>query len=95
MAPADPVDTMKDDRYADLFQEMTGETGFEEKAETTKIIDTSAAEGGDLPTAKARCSNCDNGTAYWAIQQNRSASNPETRFFICTKCDHRWREDDH
>ncbi|MGM0371365.1 MAG: transcription factor S, partial [Halobacteriota archaeon] len=19
----------------------------------------------------------------------------ETRFFVCTECDHRWREDDH
>jgi DNA-directed RNA polymerase subunit M len=29
------------------------------------------------------------------MQQIRAADESETRFFICTECEHKWREDDH
>ncbi|MEM0290915.1 MAG: transcription factor S, partial [Thermoplasmata archaeon] len=30
--------------------------------------------------------------AYWMLKQTRAADEPETRFYICTKCGYRWRE---
>ena len=47
-----------------------------------------------LPTTEAHCPNCGNDRARWYMQQIRAADESETRFFICTECDHKWREDD-
>jgi len=44
------------------------------------------------PKIRAKCSKCDNDKAYYWTQQTRSADEPETRFFRCTKCGHTWRE---
>lgn len=44
------------------------------------------------PKAKARCGKCGNTEAYWALQQTRAADEPQTKFFCCTKCKHKWRE---
>ena len=44
------------------------------------------------PKVKIRCENCANDVAYFWSQQTRSADEPETRFFKCTKCEHTWRE---
>lgn len=86
---------MGDDKYADLFQEITGTTGTTEKQEHSEVIDVSEAEDRGLPTTDVRCPDCGNDTAYWYMQQIRSADESETRFFVCTECEHRWREDDH
>lgn len=61
----------------------------------TEIIDVSDAEDNGLPTTNARCPACENDRAYWYMQQIRAADESETRFFICTDCEHKWREDDH
>lgn len=45
-----------------------------------------------MPTMKADCPKCGNKEAYWFAQQTRAADEPETQFFICTKCGHRWRK---
>ncbi|MCX6774899.1 MAG: transcription factor S [DPANN group archaeon] len=45
-----------------------------------------------MPTMKADCPKCGNKTAYWFSQQTRAADEPETQFFICTKCGQRWRK---
>lgn len=45
-----------------------------------------------LPTAEVICSKCDNDKARWFLRQTRAADEPTTRFYICTKCGHRWRE---
>lgn len=63
--------------------------------EESEIIDTSDAEDRGLPTTNARCPNCENDRAYWYMQQIRAADESETRFFVCTECEHKWREDDH
>lgn len=47
-----------------------------------------------LPETDARCPDCGNDRAYWYIQQIRAADESETRFFVCTECEHTWREDD-
>ncbi|MFW6153440.1 MAG: transcription factor S [Halobacteriota archaeon] len=66
-----------------------------EAREETELIEVDAAADRGLPTTEARCRECDNDRAYWYLQQLRSADESETRFFICTECGHRWREDDH
>jgi DNA-directed RNA polymerase subunit M len=86
---------MADDKYANLFEEITGETGTTESQEESEIIDVSEAENRGLPTTDVNCPNCGNDTAYWYMQQIRAADESETRFFVCTECEHRWREDDH
>ncbi len=47
----------------------------------------------NLPIDKnAQCPKCGNIGAYWETAQTRAADEPETRFYICTKCGYRWRE---
>jgi len=62
--------------------------------EVSEVIETGEGESG-LPTTDARCPNCGNDRAYWYMQQIRAADESETRFFVCTECEHKWREDDH
>lgn len=65
-----------------------------EGQEETELVDVSDAEDRGLPKTTAYCERCDNDEAFWYMQQIRSADESETRFFICTECEHRWREDD-
>ncbi len=39
-----------------------------------------------LPKTKYDCKNCGHNEAYFWLLQTRSADEPETRFFKCTKC---------
>ena len=54
------------------------------------VVDKNAP--GILPKTKTMCPKCGNNEAYWMMQQTRGADEPETRFYICVKCEHRWRE---
>jgi transcription factor S len=54
------------------------------------VVDKNAP--GILPKTKIMCPKCGNNEAYWMMQQTRGADEPETRFYICTKCEKRWRE---
>lgn len=45
-----------------------------------------------LPTARVKCPRCGHDKASWWIRQTRSADEPSTRFYRCTKCGHTWRE---
>jgi len=40
----------------------------------------------------AKCPECDNSGAYWKMLQTRSADEPETIIYICTKCGKTWRK---
>ncbi len=62
--------------------------------EESEVIETSGGTTG-LPTTDAQCPECGNDRAYWYMQQIRAADESETRFFVCTDCEHKWREDDH
>jgi DNA-directed RNA polymerase subunit M len=64
--------------------------------EESEVIDTSDVDSEDMgPTTNARCPECGNDRAFWEMKQIRSADESETRFFTCTECGHKWREDDH
>lgn len=65
-----------------------------EGQEASEVVEVGAGDSG-LPTTETHCPNCGNDRAYWYLQQIRSADESETRFFVCTECEHRWREDDH
>jgi DNA-directed RNA polymerase subunit M len=40
-----------------------------------------------------RCPKCGHNEAYWILRQMRGSDEPESRFYECTKCGHKWRED--
>jgi len=63
--------------------------------EESEIVDVSESDGQGLPSTDATCPECGNDRAYWYMQQIRAADESETRFFVCTECEHKWREDDH
>ena len=65
-----------------------------EGQEVSEIIESDGGDAG-LPTTNATCPECGNDRAYWYMQQIRAADESETRFFVCTECEHKWREDDH
>jgi len=46
----------------------------------------------DLPKTNKECKKCRNNEAYYWLIQTRSADEPPTQFFKCTKCKHTWRE---
>ena len=73
--------------------------GNEEK-QITKVQDESEPEfnilsenEGDetLPTIKIECEKCGNDEAVWWMLQTRSADEPTTQFYRCTKCKYTWR----
>lgn len=78
-------------RDTEQEQQMVTTTGQEE----SEVVDMSEAEDQARPTTTVICPECENDEAYWYLQQIRAADESETRFFICTECEQRWREDDH
>ena len=44
-----------------------------------------------LPTIKIECEKCGNDEAVWWMLQTRSADEPTTQFYRCSKCSHTWR----
>jgi DNA-directed RNA polymerase subunit M len=46
-----------------------------------------------LPKTKKVCPKCKHDEAYWILRQMRGSDEPESRFYTCTKCGHKWRED--
>ncbi|MEW6592559.1 MAG: transcription factor S [Candidatus Hadarchaeota archaeon] len=61
----------------------------EEREEVTVVEEEAPST---LPTARTKCPKCGNDQAYWWIRQTRSADEPSTRFYRCTKCKKVWRE---
>jgi len=57
-----------------------------------KEISVLGKEEEALPKTNVTCPKCGNNEAYWILRQTRSADEPETRIYTCTRCGHRWRE---
>jgi DNA-directed RNA polymerase subunit M len=62
------------------------------KVEEKGGVEVIEEERKPLPTTRTTCPACGNSTAYWWILQTRSADEPPTRFYRCTKCGKTWRE---
>jgi DNA-directed RNA polymerase subunit M len=46
-----------------------------------------------LPRTKIKCPHCNHNEAFWILRQMRGSDEPESRFYTCTKCGYKWRED--
>ncbi|MHA1584724.1 MAG: transcription factor S [Promethearchaeota archaeon] len=68
------------------------------KALEKKILDNKTRVVGEEPSlelkpkTKVECPKCGNDEAFYDQFQTRSADEPATTFYSCTKCGHRWRE---
>jgi DNA-directed RNA polymerase subunit M len=60
---------------------------------TKEITFVEKKEENFLPKTKIICPKCGNDEAYWILRQMRGSDEPESRFYTCTKCTHKWRED--
>lgn len=78
--------------------------GFEKKKKGSNIVVTEKIEKevtfiedkektNVLPKTKIKCVKCGNNEAYWILRQMRGSDEPESRFYTCTKCGYKWRED--
>lgn len=56
------------------------------------VISNSNIDVSALPKTKVECPKCGNNEAYWWMIQTRSADEPPTTFYKCTKCGHTWRD---
>jgi len=62
----------------------------EESTEVFNVFDENEVEE-TLPTIKIECESCGNDEAVWWMLQTRSADEPTTQFYRCTKCRYTWR----
>lgn len=84
----------KTDELRDIFMDTTGtDTITESQEESGSKI--RGEENDARPTTNISCPECGNDRAYYEMKQIRSADESETRFFECTECNYKWREDDH
>lgn len=72
---------------------MTTTQAREENAGPVDMSDVDNEEIG--PTTAVTCPECGHDRARYEMKQIRSADESETRFFTCTECGQKWREDDH
>jgi DNA-directed RNA polymerase subunit M len=71
---------------------MTTTTGQEDDG----VVDMSDVDDEAIgPTTEVRCPECGHDRARYEMKQIRAADESETRFFTCTDCGKKWREDDH
>ncbi|AFS81715.1 transcription termination factor Tfs [Candidatus Nitrosopumilus koreensis AR1] len=78
-----------------------GYTEGQEEKQAKKIIENEqeesilAFEGNEgeesHPTIKIECEKCGHDEAVWWMLQTRSADEPTTQFYRCTKCKNTWR----
>lgn len=63
----------------------------QEEKEVTLIEDKDKTNV--LPKTNIKCPKCGNNEAFWILRQMRGSDEPESRFYTCTKCGFKWRED--
>lgn len=68
-----------------------GEIIVKDKKKEKKKIEIVEARNDIHSVVSADCPKCGNNKAYtWALQ-TRAADEPETIFYQCVKCKHKWR----
>lgn len=80
---------------SDLFEKITGQESVTEQQNDDSDSRIRGEETEARPTTTVVCPQCDNDTAFYEMKQIRAADESETRFYECTDCGHKWREDDH
>jgi len=63
------------------------------QVESESLFNVLAENEGEetLPTIKIECIKCGNDEAVWWMLQTRSADEPTTQFYRCSKCRYTWR----
>ena len=69
---------------------QTTKTVQEEQTSEFNVLAENEGEEA-LPTIKIECEKCKNDEAVWWMLQTRSADEPTTQFYRCTKCRYTWR----
>jgi|TARA_B100001013_G_scaffold33388_1_gene18041 DNA-directed RNA polymerase subunit M len=73
-------------------QESDIQKGTSEEESKSDFLVLDENEGKDtMPTIEIECEKCGNNKAVWWMLQTRSADEPTTQFFRCTKCEYTWR----
>ena len=62
-----------------------------ERDRDTEILDSSASDE-IHPTTEVECPECSHMEAHYWTKQTRAGDEPETQFFKCVNCKHKWRE---
>lgn len=60
--------------------------------ESVSKVDVIDKEVETDPLTDAKCPKCGHEKAFYTMVQTRAADEPETKFFKCQKCKHRWRD---
>jgi len=63
------------------------------KQEKKEVVVLEGKTDDILPKTKVKCSKCGHNEATWMLRQMRGSDEPESRFYTCTKCGYKWRED--
>ena len=62
------------------------------KSSDKEIIMVAKEVNAEPLDSDAVCPVCHHTGAYYLLKQTRSADEPETKFYTCESCGHRWRE---
>ena len=76
--------------YSESKSKETKKDKEEIKSELNVLEENEGKE--TLSTIKIDCEKCHNQEGVWWTFQTRSADEPETKFYRCTKCNHTWRD---
>lgn len=68
---------------------QTKKTIQEQESQFNVLAESETMEA--LPTIKIECEKCGNDEAVWWMLQTRSADEPTTQFYRCSKCRYTWR----
>lgn len=63
----------------------------DKKSESIIVVDEEIEQLRTMPTTNVECPKCGNREAYYWFVQTRSADEPTTQFYRCTKCGATWR----
>ena len=73
-------------------QESKSPNHTSQEASKSDFLVLDENEGKDaMPTIEIDCEKCGNNEAVWWMLQTRSADEPTTQFYRCTKCEYTWR----
>lgn len=77
---------------SELLKDNNGSTKVISKGEEKTLIVIKEERNAEPLDSDAVCPKCSHRGAYYLLKQTRSADEPETKFYTCQDCGHRWRE---